>query len=141
MNGTTDTVGRRDDPADVHVSRPTVGQLLRALPKERLVDVLAEELAPQELGRRIAEVRGARRPPRQVRAALLGLTADRLTDLAVATGAIDETRAWREYREYRFTARPSLYLRAVRGRSTRPASSPSRSSGTLPRPLAGPTRR
>ncbi len=107
--------GTRTDEAQTPPVALDVAQLLRALPKERLVDILAGETNPRDLGQRVAELRGATRPPRELRRALFGLTSDQLAALVLALGTVDDERAWREYREYRFTARPSLYLRAIPG--------------------------
>lgn len=92
-----------------------IPQLLRAVPKERLIDILAEDVAPRELGQRIAQLRHSLRPPRNVTAALYSLTVDQLVELILAVVPMDESRAWEEFHEYRFSARPSLYLRSLSG--------------------------
>ena len=91
-------------------SEALAASLLRTLPKERLVALLQDALSPRDLGARIAALRGSGQAPSNPVQALGRLTRDQLVRLVIDLG-IDESTATREFNEYRFTQRPSLYLR------------------------------
>lgn len=92
-----------------------IEHLLRRLPKERLVDILLEEVAPVELRNKIASLRSGRPASGDLSRVLMGMTVDQLTILVLETTAMDEERAQHEFLEYRFSERPSLYLRSIVG--------------------------
>lgn len=87
--------------------------------------MLAEEVAPRDLRDAISEVRGSRIVRSDPQSALFGLTVDQLCSLVMSLLRIDEERAWQEFREYRFSDRPNLYLRSINGALPRDSMSPS----------------
>jgi hypothetical protein len=98
----------------IDMSEITLFDLLASLPKDRLIRVLGEVMAEGQLGREIAQLRQSPRQPTNPRAALLRLTRPELARLLSESGLITLESAWEEYKEYRFTDRPSLYVRAIR---------------------------
>lgn len=104
----TTSIDSQDGADDAGIS-----DLLTALPKIRLVRLLLDGASPATLRANMGNSRSTGRRSSDPFVSLIRLTKDALVSLILKLNLLDRSQAMHEFLEYRFTDRPSLYLRSA----------------------------